>query len=56
MGNEVSGEDQYEISLVLDKERYNSLLEMCQKYKEQQHVELTPKEYILMLVDSAIHK
>jgi hypothetical protein len=48
--------DQYKINLILDNDRYHNLLEICQKYKEQQGIELTPKEYILMLVDSAIHK
>ncbi|MGA7898824.1 MAG: hypothetical protein WA395_02645 [Nitrososphaeraceae archaeon] len=48
--------DKYEINLVLDKDRYHTLLDICVKYKEQQGVELTPKEYILMLIDSAIKK
>jgi hypothetical protein len=48
--------DKYEINLVLDKDRYHDLLDICVKYKEQQGAELTPKEYILMLIDSAIKK
>lgn len=49
-------EARYEINLLLDKDRYDSLLEVCQKYKEQQGVNLTPKEYILMLIDSAVKR
>jgi hypothetical protein len=45
---------QYEINLILDEDRYNSLVEICKKYKEQQGSDITPKEYILMLIDSAI--
>ncbi len=48
--------DKYEINLVLDKDRYHAILDICAKYKEQQGAELTPKEYILMLIDSAIKK
>ena len=46
--------DQVQIDIVLDRGRFNNLVEMCNKYKEQQGVELTPREYILMLIDSAI--
>jgi hypothetical protein len=49
-------EGRYEINLLLDKDRYDRLLEVCQKYKEQQGVNLTPKEYILMLIDSAVKR
>ena len=52
----MEGKDKYEINLVLDKDRYHALLDICTKYKEQQGAELTPKEYILMLIDSAIKK
>jgi hypothetical protein len=45
---------QYEINLILEEDRYNSLLEICKKYKEQQDRDITPKEYILMLIDSAL--
>ena len=45
---------QHEINLVLDEDRYNNLLEMCGKYKEQQARDITPNEYILMLIDSAL--
>jgi hypothetical protein len=47
-------EGQYEIHLVLEEDRYNKLLEICRKYEEQQGKEITPKEYILMLIDSAL--
>lgn len=47
-------EGQYEIQLVLEEDRYNKLLEICRKYEEQQSKEITPKEYILMLIDSAL--
>jgi hypothetical protein len=46
--------DQVEISIVLDKTRYRNLEEICKKYKEQHGTELTPREYVLMLIDSAI--
>jgi hypothetical protein len=45
---------QYEILLVLEEDRYNNLLEICRRYKEQQGKDITPKEYILMLTDSAL--
>jgi hypothetical protein len=44
----------YEILLVLEEDRYNNLLEICRKYEEQQGKDITPKEYILMLIDSAL--
>jgi hypothetical protein len=51
----MKGEDgMHEITLVLENERYNYILEICGKYKEQQGKEITPKEYILMLIDSAL--
>ena len=46
--------DQVRIDIVLDRGRFNNLVDICNKYKEQQGVELTPREYILMLIDSAI--
>jgi vacuolar-type H+-ATPase subunit C/Vma6 len=46
--------DQVQIDIVLDRGRFNNLVDMCNKYKEQQGVELTAREYILMLIDSAI--
>ncbi|MDP9287405.1 MAG: hypothetical protein M3P08_04325 [Thermoproteota archaeon] len=46
--------EQYENLLVLEEDRYNNLLEICRKYKEQQGKDITPKEYILMLIDSAL--
>jgi hypothetical protein len=45
---------QYEINLILDEDRYNSLVEICKRYNEQQGSDITPKEYILMLIDSAL--
>ena len=52
----MENKDKYEVNLVLDKDRYNALLDICVKYREQQGADLTPKEYILMLIDSAIKK
>ena len=46
--------NQVEINIVLDKTRYKNIVEICRKYKEQHGTELTPKEYVLMLIDSAI--
>ena len=51
---EGNSNDQVQIDIVLDRGRFNNLVDMCNKYKEQQGVELTPREYILMLIDSAI--
>jgi len=47
-------ERKYEINLILDEERYNSLVEICKRYNEQQGSDITPKEYILTLIDSAL--
>jgi vacuolar-type H+-ATPase subunit C/Vma6 len=52
--NENDDYNQVEINIVLDKTRYKNLVEICKKYKEQHGTELTPKEYVLMLIDSAI--
>jgi hypothetical protein len=46
--------DQVEIDIVLDKTRYRNLVGYVKKYKEQHGTELTPKEYVLILIDSAI--
>ena len=46
--------DHVKIDIILDRDRYNNLVGVCKKYKEQHGVELTPREYILMLIDSAI--
>ena len=46
--------NQVQIDIVLDRGRFNNLVDICNKYKEQQGVELTPREYILMLIDSVI--
>ena len=53
-GNSRSNNDQVKIDIVLDRGRYNNLVDVCKKYKEQHGIELTPREYILMLIDSAI--
>jgi len=45
---------QHEIKLVLDETRYNSLLDLCKRYGSQHSTNLTPKEYILILIDSAL--
>jgi hypothetical protein len=52
--NDKDDHNQVEINLVIDKTRYNNLVDICKKYKEQHGIELTPKEYVLMLIDSAI--
>jgi vacuolar-type H+-ATPase subunit C/Vma6 len=49
-----SNDEQVKIDIILDRGRYNNLVSVCKKYKEQHGVELTPREYILMLIDSAI--
>jgi hypothetical protein len=46
--------EQYEINLVLDQKRYNNLLDLCKKYAADHSVNLTPKDYIFFLLDSAI--
>ena len=52
--NQGNSRDEIKIDIVLDRSRYDNLVSVCKKYKEQQGVELTPREYILMLIDSAI--
>ena len=47
-------EHQYQIDIILDEDRYQEILEICSNYKAKQGMEITPKEYILMLIDSAI--
>jgi len=42
------------IDITLDEDRYQEILEICNNYKAQQGTEITPREYILMLIDSAI--
>jgi hypothetical protein len=39
---------------MLDDNRYNNLLDLCKKYRTQHSTNLTPTEYILILIDSAI--
>jgi hypothetical protein len=46
--------NEYQIGITLDELRYKNLLDLCNKYASQQGTLLTPKEYILMLIDSAI--
>ena len=43
-----------QIDITLDEDRYQEILEICNNYKAKQGMEITPKEYILMLIDSAI--
>jgi hypothetical protein len=47
-------QNQHEIKLMLDDNRYNNLLDLCKKYRIQHSTNLTPTEYILILIDSAI--
>ena len=42
------------IDITLDEDRYQEILEICNNYKAKQGMEITPKEYILMLIDSEI--
>jgi vacuolar-type H+-ATPase subunit C/Vma6 len=46
--------NEHQIDITLDEVRYKNLLDLCNKYASQQDTLLTPKEYILMLIDSAI--
>ena len=52
--NQGNSRDEIKIDIVLDRSRYDNLVSVCKKYKEQHGVELTPKEYILILIDSTI--
>ena len=47
-------EHQHQIDIILDEDRYQEILEIFSNYKAKQGMEITPKEYILMLIDSAI--
>jgi len=47
-------EHQHRINITLDGDRYHEILEICSNYKAKQGMEITPKGYILMLIDSAI--
>jgi hypothetical protein len=49
-------EQQHRIDITLDEDRYQGILEICSNYKAKQGKVITPKEYILMLIDSAIGK
>jgi hypothetical protein len=49
-------EQQHRIDITLDEDRYQGILEICSNYKAKQGKEITPKEYILMLIASAIGK
>ena len=53
-GKTKTEKNKYKIDITLDEIRYNNLLELCNKYRSQQGTELTPKEYILMLIDSTM--
>ena len=44
----------HRLDITLDEDRYQEILEICNNYKAKQGMEITPKEYILMLIDSAI--
>jgi hypothetical protein len=46
--------NEHKIEIMLDDTRYNNLLDLCNRYTSQHGTDLTPKEYILMLIDSAI--
>ena len=46
--------NEHVIDITLDAVRYKNLQDLCNKYASQQGTLLTPKEYILMLIDSAI--
>jgi hypothetical protein len=39
---------------LIGTERYDNLLELCKRYRTEHDKDLTPYEYILMLIDSAI--
>jgi hypothetical protein len=45
---------QHRINITLDDDRYREILEICSNYKAKQGMKITPKEYILILIDSAI--
>jgi hypothetical protein len=45
---------QHQIDITLDEDRYQEILEICNNYKAKQGMKITPKEYILMLIDSEI--
>ena len=47
-------EKQYKIDLVLDEDHYKDLLDKCKKYNDHHGTEITPKEYILMLLQLAV--
>jgi vacuolar-type H+-ATPase subunit C/Vma6 len=52
--NTQTEKNEHKIDITLDEFRYNSLLDLCNKYTSEKGKGITPKEYILMLVDSAI--
>jgi hypothetical protein len=45
---------QHEIKLVLVETKYNNLLDLRKSYGSQHSTNLTPNEYILILIDSAL--
>jgi len=52
--NTETEKNEHKIDTTLDEFRYNSLLDLCSKYTSEKNKSITPKEYILMLIDSAI--
>lgn len=44
----------HRLDITLDEDRYQEIVKICNNYKAKQGMEITPKEYILMLIDSAI--
>jgi len=53
-GKDKTKTDGHDIDITLDEVRYKNLQDLCDIYASQQGTFLTPKEYILMLIDSAI--
>lgn len=47
-------EHQRQINIILDEDRYQEILKICSNYKAKQGMKITPTEYILMLIYSAI--
>lgn len=46
--------NEHKFDITLDEFRYNNLLDLCNKYTSEKGKDITPKEYILMLIDSSI--
>ena len=47
---------QYQIVITLDQDRYQGIVEICSNNNTKQSKNITPKEYTLILIDSAIGK